>query len=144
MSIIAWDGKIVAADKQATEGDIRSLCRKLERIRGAIVATVGDVSHSTKLIKWYRAKGSEADFPKYSAKEDAMLIVFNDNGQVYEYGATGGKFLITDPFMAWGTGKDLALGAMAMGANAKKAAQIACKYNVTCGMGVVSYRIGPR
>ena len=37
--------------------------------------------------------------------------------------------------IAW-DGKTLALGAMAAGADAKKAVEIACEYNLYCGGGI--------
>lgn len=38
--------------------------------------------------------------------------------------------------MAWGSGRDYAMGAMARGANAKEAAEIAMRFDNGCGMGI--------
>lgn len=43
---------------------------------------------------------------------------------------------ITMPYWALGSGADYALGALAAGADARRAAEIACAHNVQCGMGI--------
>ena len=43
--------------------------------------------------------------------------------------------------IAFGHGRDFALGAMAMGANAKKAVEITNKYSLQCGNGVYTYTL---
>jgi ATP-dependent protease HslVU (ClpYQ) peptidase subunit len=47
--------------------------------------------------------------------------------------------VVEDPFMAWGSGRDFALGAMAMGATAREAVAVACRFNVYCGNGIDAF-----
>ncbi len=147
MSVIAWDGKTVAADRQANQDNTRSLIKKLSVVRrtGDILGTVGGVDYGLKLEKWYRAGARHALFPKPKLKDDdATLIVFTRSGRVFEFTNSPDSVPITDKFQAWGDGSDLAIGAMAMGATAREAVKITCRYKITCGMGVTSYRIAPK
>lgn len=43
---------------------------------------------------------------------------------------------IIDQREAWGSGADFALGAMAMGAGARRAVEVACELDVHCGKGI--------
>jgi len=52
----------------------------------------------------------------------------NDNGE----GEGTGVWEVTLTFYAIGSGKDLAMGAMAFGANAEEGVRIACKYTPSC------------
>lgn len=45
-------------------------------------------------------------------------------------------FEIEEPFYAFGSGMDIAIGALAMGANAIKAVEIASRYSSHCGNGI--------
>lgn len=40
------------------------------------------------------------------------------------------------PFWAAGSGADYAMGAMAAGKDAKEAVEIACRFDINCGLGV--------
>ena len=137
MSVIAWDGRTVAADRQVTEGDIPHLCRKIFRLRGGdIVAFVGDMRHGLELVAWFKAGGHVRAYPKARKSDSATLIVFQTGGHVFEFDGGPQKMPVPDKFMAWGSGKGPALGAMAMGADARRALKIASRYNSACGMGV--------
>ncbi len=142
MSVIAWDGRTVAADRQVTENDIPSLCRKIMRIRGGdIVAFVGDMRHGLELVAWYKAGGHVRVYPKARKADSATLIVFCRSGAVYEFDGGPQKMPVADKFMAWGSGKGPALGAMAMGADARRAVKIAIRYNSACGLGVTALAV---
>lgn len=65
-----------------------------------------------------------------------MLVVIDDE-ELTEYWASTFEIKYPrDERASWGTGKELALGAMAAGADAKKAVEIACEYNLYCGGGI--------
>lgn len=142
MSIVAWDGKTVAADRQVTEGDIPHLCKKIMRIRGGdIVAFVGDMRHGLEMVSWYRSGGHVRTYPRAKKSESATLIVFTRAGNVYEFDGGPQRMPVADKFMAWGSGKGVALGAMTMGADSRRAVKIASRYNSSCGLGVTMFRI---
>ncbi len=141
MSVIAWDGTTVAADRQATEENTRTSCKKIIRIRSSeILCDVGDYSIGLALIDWYKKGRDPAKFPRIPKDNGTKLIVFSAAG-VIEYETSHHGVPVKEPFFAWGIGKDLAIGAMAMGADARQAVKVACKYNVLCGMGVTALTV---
>jgi hypothetical protein len=42
MTVIVWDGKTLAADKQATQADLKRKVTKIHRLRGHLVGVSGD------------------------------------------------------------------------------------------------------
>jgi len=42
-------------------------------------------------------------------------------------------------FMAWGSGRDYAMGAMEMGADARRAVEVTNVHSTDCGFGVEAY-----
>ncbi len=141
MSVVAWDGRTVAADRRVTENDVPHLCRKVFRTKhGEILAFVGGFDHGLSLVRWYKSGGNAAKFPKARKADSATLIVFSKT-RVYEFDGSPRAMPVSDKFMAWGSGKGPALGAMAMGADARRAVKIAGRYNVNCGMGVTAFRV---
>lgn len=90
---------------------------------------------------WYERGCKHEEFPACQRDKDLwsrlIAIPYRSQGNrqlvYYEQGPEPIPFY--GPFMAWGSGRDVAMGALAMGADARKAVEIACKYNVYCGMG---------
>lgn len=141
MSVIAWDGEVLAADKLATRGDILYTTTKIFKIGADAVGTTHCLTSGLKLIGWYKAGAKPEEFPKLNKDTDyAMLIVVNREG-VRHYEAEPVGIPITDPFFAWGSGSEFAIGAMAMGASAIQAVEIASKHCSGCGRGVDHIRI---
>jgi hypothetical protein len=142
MTVIAWDGKTVASDRQGTCGDIISSRTKLSRLpSGTIVVCAGDSDRCLAVKRWYEDGAKKEEWPKAQEGNDwARMIVFED-GKVYEYNQEPFGILCEDPYMAWGSGSMFALGAMAMGANAVQAVEAASKHCATCGMGVDSFEV---
>ncbi len=141
MSVIAWDGASVAADRQATEDSTRTSCKKIIRIRtGEILCDVGDYPIGLALIDWYKKGCDPVKFPKIPKNNGTKLIVFSASG-VLEYETSHHGVPVKEPFFAWGAGKDLAIGAMAMGASAREAVKVASRYNVLCGLGVTALTV---
>lgn len=91
-------------------------------------------------MRWYESGTDIEKLPAFQRTDDwCHLIVANQNG-VKSYGREG---VVTpvNSFMAWGSGRDFAIGAMACGASAEKAVEIANRYNIYCGFGVDKYEI---
>jgi predicted lipoprotein with Yx(FWY)xxD motif len=73
----------------------------------------------------------------------AELIVIDDEGLcVFSGEKTYSPVRLKAP-MAFGHGREYAMGAMAMGANASDAVTIANEYSLHCGKGVACYTIHP-
>lgn len=139
MSTVAWDGKSLAADSVGASGSTLVTTGKLYHLpNGEAAATTGDYAAGQIMVEWYQAGADLAEYPKCQANEDsnATLIVAKPGGACCFYSMHPHVVTVMDPFMAWGSGRDYALGAMAMGADAAKAVHVACRFDAWSG-GVV-------
>ena len=64
------------------------------------------------------------------------LWVINRNGHIAKFEDSPYPVVYNDKVFAEGSGRDFAYGAMAMGADAVRAVEIANQYDVHCGGGV--------
>jgi hypothetical protein len=90
------------------------------------------------------AGADAAKFPPVpeNAEDRASIIVASRFGVEECYGDTPAFMPQRQKgIWAWGTGREVALGAMSMGADAKTAVKIACKWNIYCGMGVDAIQV---
>lgn len=146
MSTVAWDGKTLAADKQSHQGDLRRVCTKIHQCKdGTVIGFVGETSAGQIMTEWYM---DGEDFSKYPAsqKDDKLncyLIVAKKNNPVYVYSYLPIGMPEPEGIAAWGSGRDFALGAMAMGANATQAVKVASQFDINTGMGVDYFDVAP-
>jgi ATP-dependent protease HslVU (ClpYQ) peptidase subunit len=136
MSIVVWDGKILAADKQAIFGDTIRTTRKLWKLESEeVIAVVGLLGNCLIVKQWFAAGAKQEEWPECQKSDEwAQLIVVSKDGCFY-YDSQPMKIEVLDPFCAWGVGREVALGAMEMGADAIKAVEIASKHISGCGQG---------
>ena len=142
MSIIAYDGKTLAADRQGTCADLAATHTKIKKIpSGEVLAWTGEEEQGLCLALWYEAGSPVDKWPKFQEGDDWTRLIVASKEGVFTYEQVPKKVCVEDPFMAWGSGRDFAMGAMAMGADAEKAVLIANKHNIYCGKGVMSFRL---
>jgi hypothetical protein len=137
MSILAYDGKLIAADRQGTINDTRGTMKKLVKVGNVVIGWVGTQTNGLIMMRWFLDGADPAKFPETNDDPGTcsrLIVVSKKELILFEASPEPMKFL--DKKQAFGSGMDLALGAMAMGANAKQAVQIACKYDIHCGMGI--------
>lgn len=142
MSVIAWDGKSVAADRLGCVAECALTTTKIWRdeASGIVVATTGDASFGLAIVQWWKDGAESKQWPAFQSTDDwARMIVFEPGEKPYSYERQPFKQIVEDPFMAWGSGRDFALGAMAMGATAREAVEIASRFNVYCGNGIDAF-----
>ena len=141
MTIIAWDTRTIAADKQINCGDAKypgSKCRQLED--GTILAWAGCIDAGLILAQWYEDGADPEKFP-FDVKDKALadLIVVTPDGRCFSYCQAPYPVEHT-AFAAWGSSIQAALCCMELGAGAVKAVEVVSKYSTGCGFGVDSYR----
>ena len=145
MSTIAWDGKILAADRKMTCGNLQEICSKITRLEnGTILAWAGGSAEGLALAEWFSRGADPSIYPAFQADKDRFtsLIVIHPDGVGFEYEQTHVPLpLAGRAVVAWGSGMGYALGAMAMGANAIEAVEIASQFDPRSGFGVESYSI---
>lgn len=141
MTTVAWDGKTLAADSQSTTGSIRGTAAKLAKNKaGFLVAGAGDWPTVKMWINWVLA-GMPPDQQPASVTETSVLVV-DPRGRPTLFSDTPVAAPLPRKQWAIGSGADLALGAMAAGADARQAVKIACKLDVYSGGRVVVLRPG--
>jgi hypothetical protein len=142
MTTVAWDGKTLAADSQSTTGSVRGTAAKLAKNRdGFLVAGSGDLGTVKVWINWVLA-GMPPDQQPTSI-EEANILVIDPRGRPSLFSGLAVAQPLPRRQWAIGSGGDIALGAMAAGADARQAVKIACKLDVYSGGRVVVLRPGP-
>ena len=148
MTVIAWDNKIVCSDSRSTDGNGgATICNKLFRIskgvhKGHVLATAGHDTAGMSFVEWYTDPKLEK--PKIQFEDEFFLIaIFTPDGAFY-----ADDHCVLIPFQkgpyAIGSGGDIALGAMSMGASPAKAVRIACRYNAFCGLPIQTMKLPER
>jgi ATP-dependent protease HslVU (ClpYQ) peptidase subunit len=138
MTVIAWDGRMLAADRQATVGSLKRSATKIFRLPDGLVALSGDGSHAHALLAWCRGVRDPREFPRGDHPDTSgHLTVFAPDGvRVYDGMGRGYPEPIPDEFIAMGSGRDFAMAAMHLGCDARRAVEVACTFDVYCGMGI--------
>lgn len=137
MTIIAWDGKTLAADKMACAAGYGITVTKVHRLRdGGIAAFAGDGDFAMALLAWLNAAQNPAAYPPEQKDNDTSAFVVRVDGSCVSYGKTPYPQFIEDRFYAMGHGRDFALAAMHCGKNAREAVELACRLDVFCGNGI--------
>lgn len=138
MTVIAWDGKTLAADKQCTNAGYPTKVVKIFRVQGGIVGFAGNASHAHALLKWFEEGRDQNKWPKSQSDTAADAIFVDDTGKAFLYDGLNGPFAqpVYDKFAALGCGRDFALAAMFLGKGAFDAVQVACALDIHCGKGI--------
>jgi|TARA_R100001530_G_C4196269_1_gene123520 ATP-dependent protease HslVU (ClpYQ) peptidase subunit len=139
MTTIAYRDGIIASDSQETYGDGRiGYCKKLYRLKDVILATSGDSYTGLIFVDWYERGARLEDAPDLShvqSDEDFECLVIEDLDNIYTINRFFQKYPIEMPdgFCAIGWGSPYAIASMEMGADARKAVQVASKYDCYTG-----------
>ena len=133
MTTIAYRDGVLAVDTAITSdnGVCRGRVSKLRRTpSGLLFAICGQAGLSDVFSRWLEDGADPLQRPTLNDKSDfAALVVFSDSRVAAFSERFVAQFLIAD-FHAMGSGNELALGAMAMGASAEEAVRVACRFDV--------------
>lgn len=132
MTTIAWRDGILAADKKASEGDTGHRVTKLHRTKTHAIATAGGFGVGLLFVKWFPKQEGECPLDDCTT----ALVMNLDTGQCWSWEEDGIPIPIEDKFTAIGTGQQFALGAMAFGATAVEAVEIANEWDNNSGLGI--------
>jgi hypothetical protein len=144
MTIIAWDGKTLAADKLAC-GSFKHNVTKITREsvfyeyrRTVLVGAAGPLDAASDLISWFIKDRTIDKFPQMQRSENdwASLLVIMDNGWIHRYDRSPISIKIPPQRYAMGSGCDFAMAAMYLGKTAEEAVKVACELDPSCGGGV--------
>lgn len=142
MSVIAFDGRYLAADSQGTCAGARLVATKLFRLgNGDILGFTGDRELGLRLKDLWWEGRMLSDWPDFQKGDDWCRLVIATKGKVFTTEKQPVLMPLESPYYAWGSGRDFALGAMAAGADAVRAVEAACTHSIECGGAVVSFPI---
>ena len=88
------------------------------------------------MVTWYLDGANPEKLPKFQEGDGWAQLVVATPEECFYLEDTAEKIKVEGEYMAWGSGRDFAMGALAMGADAKQAVEVACRFSVSCGMGV--------
>jgi hypothetical protein len=135
MTVIAWDGRYVAADSLKCYGSSRAMApvQKLRVRDGIVFACTGSGALFEPMIQWYLAgKDPEKVPPCGDDHKGTTLIVFTSEGACFYKLDMPHPEELSAPD-AWGAGADFAIGAMEVGADAKTAVEAALRRETYTG-----------
>ena len=138
MTIIAWDGKTLAADRRAMASGMIFSVTKIFKSEKGLYGFDGCYSVGLQMVKWLESGENPGDYPdgqKDNERYCHMLLITPER-KILRYEREVLPIPIDLPFIASGCGRDYAMGAMACGATASEAVEIACRFDNGCGNGV--------
>jgi hypothetical protein len=137
VTVIAWDGRTLAADKRGTVAGMAYSVTKVHRVRDGLVAFSGGGAHAAELLNWFNGDRDPATYPRRGDDDGAGTIYIDTSGRILMYAAANPfPELIEAPFFARGCGRDYAMAAMHLGCDARRAVEVACAFDVGCGNGI--------
>lgn len=71
MTVIAWDGCTLAADKRASSGGIARTVTKIERHEGCLIAMTGCWDTGAEMREWFKAGADPEKFPEKARRTAA-------------------------------------------------------------------------
>jgi len=134
MTAICFDGKMIAADRLATRGNVRAGYRKkIETWTGGVFATAGNYGDEDLFRQWLEngARKSVKLGKKFSA-------LYTENGKVYHVGSDLKPYETFAPH-GIGTGGEACEVLIREGYTAEEAVKAVSKFNTTVGGKVDTY-----
>ena len=129
MTTIAYKDNRIACDSQATTNGMAVKATKFVKTKNHIYFVSGALADGFKFIEWLLSD-KESEHPKFKAD----VIEFNrKTGEVFVYEGTDCGVMSEGKFEAWGSGAQIAMGAMAAGADCETAVKIACDLDTHTG-----------
>jgi hypothetical protein len=139
-TIIYANGVLAGDTLQVSQGTRVGRRVKVGKAKdGSLVASAGNASYGIKLQRWATEDGYGE--PPLPPNEDSMGLYISNTGLIAHIEDEGLAFTDTE-VIAIGSGRDIALGAVAAGASAIEAVRIASTLDVSTGTEVVSVRLG--
>lgn len=145
MTVIAFDGKSLAADKRATNQGLIRTVTKVRRIRDCLCAGAGEFSLVEEMYAWFAEGANQEDLPAFqSTSADYVgLLVITPVGQILKYERSAYPMDFTESgIFAIGSGRDHAMMAMHLGKSAEEAVLLTAELDSTCGNGVDVLTLG--
>jgi hypothetical protein len=138
MTVIATDGKTIAADTMMTFGSERQLGQRklrvvqLDSISHTVLAFGGTAAVADALERWFCGGAKPELAPKLGGDASWQLLAITREGLAFYNDRVPYPCRVMPPF-TMGCGGDVALGAMKAGVSPERAVEIAIEVDVNCG-----------
>ena len=139
MTVVVWDGSTLATDCAATDGRVKWQSTKAWRFEDKILSGVGPLQSILAMRDWYMDGADPGRFPVIQTSFPCHFIVISRGQGLSRYESGPIPIIHGRNQCAFGEGRDFAYGAMAMGASAGEAVDIANQFSVHCGHGKQVY-----
>lgn len=136
MTVVAWDGVTLAADKRFCQGSTIGTCTKAFKVRGHLVAFSGSATAAAQLLEWFAEGADPERFLDVPDGQETDMIVITPDRKILLYEDSPFPMLCEDKQHAIGSGANFAAAAMYCGENAVKAVEVACALDAGCGNGI--------
>jgi ATP-dependent HslUV protease subunit HslV len=142
MTTVAYRDGVLAADTLVISGSSRAghMSKLLKTRRGALVGISGEVEGTTRFLDWMRS-GRRGKPPATDDDSGCRGIVVEPDGSVLFWDGGPALFPKRGAYFALGSGRDVALGALAMGATADAAVRAAMQIDIYTGGDVETLRL---
>lgn len=141
MTVIAYDGRTLAADKLATNGGTKLTTVKIRRVPLGMVGASGDVHVTRALVVWAEKGFKVEDFPSEAKDNGSQLLLIGHDRRKLLYCGSAHPAELEDDLISIGSGRDYAMAAMHLGHDARSAVQVACDLDVYCGGGITTLEL---
>lgn len=145
MTVIAWDGKTLAADKRMGVEYPRTVTKIRRLASGELVGVTGPFDQGLILTEWYEAGADPATFPAFQAdlEKNSELIIVRVDGVVCSLSNQPVAMPMQNAQHAVGSGRDFAAAAMHLGKTAAEAVAVANLLCASCGNGIDILELDP-
>jgi hypothetical protein len=115
LTVIAWDGTTLAADKRMVNFSMISTVTKIFRLDDALVGFTGQAGKMGQYLAWMKAGFDPLTYPEQDKENTCYGLVVRRGGVIQHYQNTGYPVVIEDRLYAEGAGREAALAAMHLG-----------------------------
>jgi hypothetical protein len=145
MTTIAYRSGIIAADTGLTDNGLRDA--QIEKIAkredGAVAGAAGAAWWIVAFLEWFKNGGEQPHIPPETAFSCAMVITSRRKVTLYEsHKGHTRDYVVKAPYHAIGSGREVALGAMFVGAHPKDAIKASMLHNDGTYGRVMSLKVG--
>ncbi len=136
MTVIAWDGKTLAADKRACGASFMYSVTKIFRTEDRIVGFSGQGDLLGFVRNWFLTGRDPEKYPTAPDADKMFTLAITRDGVIEKYETSPYPIIVEASFFALGSGQDYAMAAMHLGCDARRAVEVACALDETCGNGI--------
>jgi hypothetical protein len=138
MTTVVYRDGILAADRKIDGW--QSVCKLIRLKSGAYISGAGNWDDVVEVARWLDAKAVEANKPTLT-QGSTSVIYLDSTGLYWMTDPFLRKVKVEEPYYAIGSGAHFALGALAMGATAHEAVEIAMQFDSQSGHGIDSIKV---